>query len=94
MRIAMTRANKDRDFIEALEAKPSFCTCNAAKPIVNLPPTERMLAVGFTGPKPPKLEECIKHFFDEQLPGAHDALVDARAAARIYFYLQTLKAVA
>lgn len=90
MRIAMTRAGIERDFIEAVEKRDAFCTCNVSKPIVNLPPTERMLAAGFRGPKPPKLEECIKHFFDEDLPGAHDALIDARAAARIYFHLQSL----
>lgn len=91
MRIAMTRANIERDFIEAIEARPSYCTCNTAKPIVNLPPTDRMMAAGFNGPKPPKLEECIKHFFDEELPGAHDALIDARACARLYFRLQLPK---
>lgn len=94
MRIAMTRAGLERDFIEAIEGRASYCTCNSAKPIVNLPPTDRMLASGFNGPKPPKLEECIRHFFGEDLPGAHDALIDARAAARLYFHLQTLKAAA
>lgn len=94
MRIAMTRAMMERDFIEAIEGRAAYCTCNAAKPIVNLPPTGPMMAKGMTGPKPPKLTECIKHFFDEDLDGAHDALVDARACARIYFHLQTLKAAA
>ncbi len=66
-----------------------FCTMEAASPIVNLPPTERMIAAGFGGkPKAPKLEECIKHFYDEDLAGAHDALVDVRACARVYFELQ------
>jgi DNA polymerase-3 subunit epsilon len=91
MRIAMTRASMERDFIEMVEKRESFCTCNAAKPIINLQPTERMRAAGFNGAKPPKLEECIRHFFGEELPGAHDALIDARAAARLYFHLQTLK---
>lgn len=94
LRIAMTRAGLERDFIEHIDGRPSFDTCAAAKPIVNLPPTDRMLAVGFRGPKPPKLEECIKHFFDEELSGAHDALIDTRACARIYFHLQTIKAEA
>ncbi len=94
LRIAMTRAGLERDFIEHIEARASFDTCGAAKPIINLPPTDKMLAAGFTGPKPPRLEECIKHFFDEELPGAHDALIDTRACARIYFHLQTLKAPA
>lgn len=72
--------------------KPLFCTMDAATPIVNLPPTERMLAAGFNKPKPPKLDECIRHFFDESLEGAHDALVDVRACSRVYFHLKTLGA--
>lgn len=92
VRIAMTRAGIERDFIEAIEARASYCTCNNAKTIVNLPPTAPMVARGMNGPKPPKLIECIKYFFGEELPGAHDALIDARAASRLYFHLQTLKA--
>jgi len=70
--------------------KPLFCTMEAASPIVNLPPTERMLAAGFTKPKPPKLEEYIRHFFNEELDGAHDAMVDVTACRRIYLHLATL----
>lgn len=72
--------------------KPLYCTMEAASPIVNLPPTERMLAAGFTKPKPPKLEECIKHFFNEALDGAHDAMVDVVACRRVYFHLKSLEA--
>ncbi len=91
MRIAMLRSGVTREEIEALEKRPHFCTCLAATPIVDLPPTEKMRAAGFKKPKAPKLEECIKHFFGEGLSGAHDALVDVRACARVYFYLQSLK---
>jgi DNA polymerase-3 subunit epsilon len=94
MRIAMTRAGIERGVIEATEARTVFCTCSEAKPIVNLPPTEKMVAKGMNGPKPPSLIECMKYFFGEELPGAHDALIDARACARIYFHLQSLKAQA
>jgi DNA polymerase-3 subunit epsilon len=73
--------------------KALFCTMDAATPIVNLPPTERMIAAGFNKPKPPKLEECIRHFFDESLEGAHDALIDVRACSRVYFHLKSLEAV-
>lgn len=85
MRIAQLRAGYDRTVIEGDESRDKFCTCTSAAMIVNLPPTQRMLAEGFIKPKPPKLEECIKHFFGEDLSGAHDALVDVRACARIYF---------
>ena len=74
--------------------KPLFCTMDAATPIINLPPTARMIAAGFDKPKPPKLEECIRHFFDEALDGAHDAMIDVAACARVYFHLQTMKEAA
>lgn len=41
----------------------------------------------------PRLEECYKYFFREKLTGAHDALVDVRACARVYFELQKMGAV-
>lgn len=72
--------------------KPLFCTMEAASPIIKLPPTEKMIAAGFDKPKPPKLEECIRHFFDEELDGAHDAMIDVRACRRVYFHLKSLEA--
>ena len=71
--------------------KPMFCTMEAASPIVNLPPTERMLAAGFNKPKPPKLEECVRHFFNEDLDGAHDAMIDVAACRRVFFHLKSLE---
>jgi DNA polymerase-3 subunit epsilon len=72
----------------------TFCTMETATPIVNLPPTERMLAAGFNKPKAPKLEECIRHFFGEGLTGAHDAMVDVDACKRVFFHLKTLEKAA
>jgi len=72
--------------------KPLFCTMEAASPIVNLTPTEKMRAAGFDKPKPPKLEECIRHFFDESLDGAHDAMVDLTACRRVYLHLKSIEA--
>lgn len=74
--------------------KPLFCTMEAASPIIKLPPTERMRAAGFDKPKPPKLEECIRHFFNEELDGAHDAMIDLIACRRVYLHLKTLEAAA
>lgn len=72
--------------------KPLFCTMEAATPIINLPPTERMRAMGMTKPKPPRLEECVRHFFGEALEGAHDAMIDVIACRRVYMHLKTLEA--
>ena len=74
--------------------KPLFCTMEAASPIIKLPPTDRMRAAGFDKPKPPKLDECIKHFFNEELDGAHDAMVDVTACRRVYLHIKSLEVAA
>lgn len=86
MRTACVRAGH-----ETILSVPEYCTMEAAAPIVDLPPTERMIAAGINKPKSPKLEECIKHFFDEDLEGAHDALVDVTACRRVFFHLKSLE---
>lgn len=78
----------------AILAVREHCTMEQAAPIVNLPPTDRMLAAGFNKPKAPRLEECYRHFFGEDLVGAHDALADVRACARVFFHLRDMKVAA
>lgn len=73
---------------------PTFCTMRAATPIVNLPPTPKMVAAGFNKPKSANLGECIRFFFDEELEGAHDALVDVRACKRVFHAINQRKAAA
>lgn len=80
------RADNGKKLPELL--RNSFCTCDAATPILKLPPTEKMRAAGFNKPKRPRLEECYSAFFHEELSGAHDALVDTRGCARVYFHLE------
>lgn len=58
------------------------CTMLAATPILKLPKKG-----GHKGHKWPKLEECMKYMFDEEHEGAHDALVDVKACARVYYKL-------
>jgi DNA polymerase-3 subunit epsilon len=94
MRIAMMRLGMVRETIEAIEQRPRFCTMTKASAIMKMAPTDRMLMAGFTKPKPPKLSECIQHFFGETLDGAHDALIDVRACARVFFHLQSLAVAA
>lgn len=88
MRIAMLRAGYTKEWQAEREPK-SYCTCTEATPILNLPPTAKMIAAGFNKPKTANLGECIQHFFGEKLEGAHDALVDVRAALRIFKHLKT-----
>ena len=68
--------------------REQFCTMDTAAPIVNLPPTDRMLAAGINRPKSPRLEECVRFFFEEELEDAHDAMADVRACARVFFELR------
>lgn len=72
--------------------KPLFCTMETSAPIINLPPSERMIAAGIDKPKAPKLSEAMKHFFNEDLDGAHDARVDVAACRRVYFHLKSIGA--
>src|SRR5216684_491806 len=73
-----------------LQWPKAICTKELAAPVLNLPPTERMIAAGYNKPKPPSLKECYQHFFKEDVPGAHGALADARACARVYRTLTNL----
>jgi DNA polymerase-3 subunit epsilon len=69
------------------------CTKDMSSPLLNLPPTEKMKAAGFGNkPKAPSLAECVRFFFNEEIDGAHDALVDTKCCARIY--LEMLKRAA
>lgn len=61
------------------------CTVAMATPIVNLPPTAKMIKAGFLKPKMPNLTECVKFFFGETFEGAHRALVDVEQCSRVYF---------
>lgn len=87
----------ERDAIaDAFKAAPKYCTCNAAKPIMKPPPTERMLANPRfrNSHKPPNLQEAHKHFLGSEFDGAHSALADARACARVYFAMNPPKVLA
>ena len=90
MRIAMLRYGSSRSDADERAGRPSACTMKLSVNILNLPPTERMLAVGLRVPKAPKLTECMQHFFNEEHEGAHDALADARACSRVFFRLQEI----
>jgi DNA polymerase III epsilon subunit-like protein len=80
----------ERDAIaDQFKAAPAYCTCTAAKPLMKLPPTEKMLAnPRFRNSyKQPNLQEAHQHFLGQTFEGAHGALADAEACARVYFAL-------
>lgn len=85
-RIAMRRCELITDADDLWwKQLPTFCTMHATTNICKLPGS---FANKF---KWPKLQEAYQHAFGETLDGAHDALADVRACARIYRWLQTLK---
>jgi DNA polymerase-3 subunit epsilon len=90
MSIVAARLNENR------WSTPSktFCTMAQSTPLVNLPPTPRMMAAGRFHPKSPSLSECVSHFFGEEHRDAHDAAADVRACIRIFRHLSQEKEVA
>lgn len=65
------------------------CTMEASTPIMRLPPTPKMRRAGLGGKfKSPRLSEAYEFFTGRPLEGAHDALVDCRAAAAVYYELE------
>jgi DNA polymerase III subunit epsilon len=72
------------DLRDRLQGKRAFCTMRAMTPVTKILGPR---AKHRTDWKWPKLSECIEFFFAEELIGAHDAMVDVRACARVYFEL-------
>lgn len=78
--LAASYARIKKDFHEQRMGVHSYCTMEATTNICKLP--------GQRGKyKWPKLSEAYKFFFDEELSGAHNAMVDTRGCARIYHHI-------
>jgi DNA polymerase-3 subunit epsilon len=78
------------DLRDRLLGKRAFCTMKAATPVCKI---LSLRARHRTDYKWPSLAEATEFFFAEKLVGAHDALVDVAACARIYFELERRKAL-
>lgn len=89
MDIAATRAGVGA--LPEFERVPGACTMLMATPILKIPPTSKMIAAGIRAFKSANLGECVQHFFGETLDGAHDAMVDVRASARVFFHLRAME---
>lgn len=92
VRIALMRHSRysmetigDQSFADYWKAAPAFCTQGNCVKILNLPPTEKMLAARRRGPKSPNLGEAYRFFTGQELEGAHDAMVDVHAAKAVYY---------
>lgn len=76
------------------KAAPAFCTQGKSTKIINLPPTEKMLAAGRKHAKSPNLAEAYEFFTGKKLEGAHNAAVDLAACKAVYYGIKKHPAVA
>jgi DNA polymerase-3 subunit epsilon len=76
------------DIRKHLDGKMAFCAMKAATPVCKVLHSRARHAKDY---KWPTLSEAIEFFFAERLEGAHDALVDTNACARVYFELLARK---
>ena len=87
IRIALLRYF-GQEIADKFKAADSYCTMREATKIVKAAPTEKMIASGRNHFKNPNLGECVRYFFDRGLEGAHNAMVDVRACADVYFAIK------
>lgn len=84
-------AAKKRD-IELFAHQKTFCTQEEATPIMQMPPTERMIKFGHGNKfKTPSLKEAYAHFVGGEFNGAHDAMADVKAAAAVAFEIMDIQ---
>lgn len=94
LRIALKRF-RGEEAADAFKAGANYCTAINAKPICQLPPTERMKQTSFRNQfKTPNLAEALILLTGEELTNAHRARVDTEACAKVYFALRKLQSAA
>lgn len=82
LRIALTRHLPD--LADPYKAGAAQCTQVLATPILQLPPSEKMRAVGRGHFKSANLREAYSHFMGKPLADAHTALADAQACRDVW----------
>lgn len=80
LKIAYTRIDQ-LGMYDSIKALSKACTMHSTTKFCGL------TQVNSNRPKWPKLEELYRILFDEELEGAHDALVDVMATRRCYYEL-------
>ncbi len=90
MRIAIKRYFGDAA-ADRFKLTPTYCTATNSKPIIKLPPTEKMTKTSFKNSfKTPNLAEAFKFFTGRDFEGAHRAKADTVGCAEVYFALQKM----
>ena len=91
LRIALKRFFDAPDHVlpisDTWKARRSECTALLSKPILNLPPTEKMKTTNFKV-KTPNLGEAYRHFMGCDFENAHSAMADVRACMAVYFAIK------
>ena len=90
IRIAQLRYNFSQDLQERWKDGKSECTQRLATPILKLPPTDKMKAVGRFHHKSANLGESVQHFTGKPLVNAHSAMADVLGCMAVYFAIQDL----
>jgi len=90
VRIALLR-HFNAEMADEWKAGDSECTQRLATPILKLPPTAKMKAVGRNHFKSANLGECVQHFTGKPLENAHSAMADVKGCMDVYFAIQDLK---
>lgn len=93
LRIALKRF-RDPDDADKWKAAPAECTAKLATPHCQLPPTDKMRAVGRTHFKTPTLGEAYQYFVGEEFIGAHSAMTDVLGCITVYWAIQDLQKAA
>ncbi len=94
VRIAMKRFHDPRDPSLVIppsdmwKAQRAECTARMSTPILNLPPTEKMIAANRRHAKTPNLREAYQHFTGKELENAHSAMADVQGCMAVYFAIK------
>lgn len=88
-RIAIKRQLGDESLAEEWKDGAAQCTALLAKPICQLPATDKMKATNFKNQfKTPDLAEAYQHFTGCALADAHQAGADVEACKKVYFGIE------
>ena len=89
VRIELKRAGRVAEADAFKDATKSFCTMNATRPILRLPPTEAMKRTARFAEayKSPNLKEAYRWATGKDFQGAHNAMYDVLAVKTVFFAL-------
>lgn len=93
MRIGLKRFIGE-DASETWKGANAECTARLSTKLLNLPPTDKMLAAGRRHPKTPKLEEAYEFFTGRKLEDAHSAMADVLGCMEVWFAINHGQAAA